>query len=129
MKNMAQTRSTPSLEALATVNDLVAQLARLSGDVVPKRADRRYPFNAEVTLGLVNPDGSFEPIAAAWGYDLSCLGIGLLTDHAFERGQELFVQIHDTMDRQRIIPIRIAYCRRLFGHIQRIGARFVAWPV
>ncbi|MEX0655699.1 MAG: hypothetical protein WDZ31_04960 [Phycisphaeraceae bacterium] len=77
-------------------------------------AEANFPFNR-----------SFELLCHGWATDLCESGIGLLTEQPLPMGEVLHVSLQSLLSEPMLIPIRIAYSRRVLAHTHRAGGSFV----
>jgi hypothetical protein len=109
-------------EAAEAVNQLVEDLARRGG-LDGKLENGRVPFNVQVNVGRLG-DTWFRKITAAWAFDLSRDGVGLITDRMLPVGETFFVEMPSAMGEDRVVPARVAYSFKLFGALHRVGMTF-----
>ncbi|MEX0745007.1 MAG: hypothetical protein WD118_05350 [Phycisphaeraceae bacterium] len=96
---------------IGTRRDDAADLPRVAG----QRPDElNFPFSTQ-----------FELLCHGWATDLCESGIGLLTEEPLESGQVLQVSLQSLLSEPMLLPVRVAYSRRVLAHTYRAGASFV----
>ena len=103
---------------------LIQELRARDARVLNQRSALRYQLNVPVALCARSDSGRIVHLCQAWAQDLSEVGVGLLTVCRFNVSDEAFVNFEPASGRSRYLPLRIAHCRRLFGPLFRVGARF-----
>jgi hypothetical protein len=110
-------------DAAVAVNELVEDLARRGG-LDAKLENGRVPFNVQVNVGRLR-DTWFKKITAAWAFDLSRDGIGLITDRTLPIGQTYYIEMPSVTGEEQALAARVAYSFKLFGALYRVGMTFV----
>jgi hypothetical protein len=81
---------------------------------------------APVTLGVfLTAEEDFRPLYRAWAVEISREGLGLLLEHDLPVDARLHVNIEALAGRRCILPVRVAYCRRLLPATCRVGLVFL----
>jgi hypothetical protein len=109
-------------EAEVAVTQLVEDLARRGG-LDAKLENGRIPFNVQVNVGRVR-ETWFKKITAAWAFDISRDGIGLITDRTLTVGETFFIEMPSVTGEEQVIAARVAYSFKLFGSLYRVGMTF-----
>ena len=109
--------------AAALVGELVEDLARRGG-LDAKLENGRVPFNVQVNVGRLR-DMWFKKITAAWAFDLSRDGVGLITDRPLPVGETYYVEMPSVTGEEQALAAKVAYSFKLFGSLHRVGMTFV----
>lgn len=109
-------------EAAVAVGQLVEDLARRGG-LEAKLDNGRIPFNVQVNVGRLR-DTWFKKITAAWAFDVSRDGIGLITDRPLPIGETYYIEMPSVTGEEQAVAARVAYSFKLFGALHRVGMSF-----
>ncbi len=103
---------------------LIQELRVRDARILNQRSAPRYQLNVPVAICGRSDSGRIVHMCQAWAQDLSEVGVGLLTVCRFNVNDEAYVNFEPASGRPRYLPLRVVHCRRLFGPVFRIGARF-----
>jgi len=106
------------------LKSLIQELRVRDARLLNQRSAPRYQLNVPVELCAPSDSGRVVHMCQAWAQDLSEVGVGLLTVCRFNVNDEAYVNFEPASGRPRYLPLRVVHCRRLFGPVFRIGARF-----
>ena len=120
------TQASPKLEHDHSIwlKGLIQELRVRDARLLNRRCAPRYQLNVPVALCARSDSGRIVHICQTWAQDLSEVGVGLLTVCRFNVNDEAFVNFEPASGRPRYLPFRVIHCRRLFGPVFRVGARF-----
>ncbi len=120
------TQASPKVEHDHSIwlKGLIQELRVRDARLLNRRCAPRYQLNVPVALCARSDSGRIVHICQAWAQDLSEVGVGLLTVCRFNVNDEAFVNFGPATGRPRYLPFRVIHCRRLFGPVFRVGARF-----
>ncbi len=121
---MTQALPTVEHDHSTWLKGLIQELRVRDARLLNRRCAPRYQLNVPVALCARSDSGRIVHICQAWAQDLSEVGVGLLTVCRFNVNDEAFVNFEPASGRPRYLPFRVIHCRRLFGPVFRVGARF-----